>query len=235
VLGDKGDGGPAVKASFGVIQDIAVDNQGNVYLADLTNRKVRKVDTRGIISTLASDTWVKIVDEEIHPNGIAVNNLGEIFISDSGSSKIRKIDRDQKVTTFAGTGEFRDFGDGGPAIQAGIRSPGGLTFNSSGELYIAEETSHRIRKVNKEGIIIHVAGTGVAGYGGDGGPAIHAQLKSPYRMAFDKEGNLYFSDRDNNRIRKIDRQGIISTVAGNSNVGWLQDGLEVRITVHNFP
>ena len=235
ILGDKGDGGPALKASFGVIQDIAVDSQGNLYLADLTNRKVRKVDTQGIVSTLASKTWVKIANEEIHPNGIAVNKLGEIFISDSGSSKIRKIDRDQNVTTFAGTGAFRDFGDGGPAIQAGIRSPGGLAFSPDGELYIAEETSHRIRKIDKDGKIIHVAGTGMTGYGGDGGPAIHAQLKSPYRMVFDKEGNLFFSDRDNNRIRKIDRQGMISTVAGNNNVGWLQDGLEVRITVHNFP
>jgi sugar lactone lactonase YvrE len=235
VLGDKGDGGPAVQASFGVIQDIAVDGLGNVYLADLTNRKIRKVDTQGVVSTLASDTWMEIVDEEIHPNGIAINKSGEIFISDSGSSKIRKIDRDQNVVTFAGTGEFRDFGDGGPAIQAGIRSPGGLVFSPDGELYIAEETSHRIRKINKEGNIIHVAGTGVAGDGGDGGPATRAQLKSPYRMAIDKEGNLYFSDRDNNRIRKIDPQGIISTVAGNSNIGWLQDGMEVRITVHNFP
>jgi sugar lactone lactonase YvrE len=235
MLGDKGDGGLAIQASFGVIQDIAVDSQGNVYLADLTNRKVRKVDVEGIVSTLASDTWVKIVDEEIHPNGIAVNKLGEIFISDSGSSKIRKIDRDQNVTTFAGTGEFSDSGDGGPAIQAGVRSPGGLTFSPSGELYIAEETSHRIRKIDQEGRIMLVAGTGFAGYGGDGGPATQALLKSPYRMVFDKEGNLYFSDRDNNRIRKIDRQGIISTVAGNNNVGWLQDGLEVRITVHNFP
>ena len=235
VLGDKGDGGPAIQASFGVIQDIAVDDQGNVYLADLTNRKVRKVDTRGVISTLASETWLKIVDEEIHPNGIAVNKSGEIFISDSGSSKIRKIDRALSVVTFAGTGEFRDFGDGGPAIQAGIRSPGGLTFSPDGELYIAEETSHRIRKINKAGNIVHVAGTGVAGYGGDGGLATQAQLKSPYRMAIDKDGNLYFSDRDNNRIRKIDPQGIISTVAGNSNIGWLQDGMEVRITVHNFP
>jgi sugar lactone lactonase YvrE len=235
VLGDKGDGGPAVLASFGVIKDLAVDSQGNVYLADLTNRKVRMVDTRGIVSTLASETWVKIADEEIHPNGIAINKSGEIFISDSGSSKIRKIDRDQNVTTFAGTGEFRDFGDGGPALQAGIRSPGGLTFSPDGELYIAEETSHRIRKINKEGNITHIAGTGFAGYGGDGGPATQAQLKSPYRMVFDKEGNLYFADRDNNRIRKIDPQGIISTVAGNSNIGWMQDGLEVRITVHNFP
>jgi hypothetical protein len=80
-----------------------------------------------------------------------------------------------------------------------------------------------------------VAGTGVAGYSGDGGPATRAQLKSPYRMVFDRQGNLYFSDRDNHRIRKIDPKGIISTVAGNSNIGWLQDGLEVRITVHNFP
>ncbi len=235
VLGDTGDGGPAVLASFGVIKDLAVDSQGNVYLADLTNQKVRKVDAQGVVSTLASDAWLTIADEEIHPNGIAVNKSGEIFISDSGSSKIRKIDRDEKVTTFAGSGEFKDSGDGGPAIQAGIRSPGGLTFSPDGELYIAEETSHRIRKINKEGNIIPVAGTGSAGYGGDGGPATQAQLKSPYRMVFDKEGNLYFSDRDNNRIRKIDPQGIISTVAGNSNIGWLQDGLEVRITVHNFP
>jgi sugar lactone lactonase YvrE len=235
VLGDEGDGGPAVRASFGVIQDIAVDGQGNVYLADLTNRKVRKVNTQGVVSTLASDNWMKIVDEEIHPNGIAINKSGEIFISDSGSSKIRKIDRDQNVVTFAGNGEFRDFGDGGPAIQAGIRSPGGLAFGLDGGLYIAEETSHRIRKINKEGTIIQVAGTGVSGYSGDGGPATKAQLKSPYRMAIDKDGNLYFSDRDNNCVRKIDPQGIISTVAGNSNIGWLQDGMEVRITVHNFP
>lgn len=234
-LGDRGDGGPALKASFGLIQDLAVDGHGNVYLADLTNRNIRMVDSRGIISTLALQNWENITDEEIHPNGIAVSKSGEIFVSDSGSSKIRKIGRDEKVTTFAGTGAFEDSGDGGPAIRAGIRSPGGLAFSPDGELFIAEETSHRVRKINKEGIIVRVAGTGVAGYGGDGGPATRAQLKSPYRMVFDQAGDLYISDRDNHRIRKIDRQGIISTVAGNSNIGWLQDGLEVRITVHNFP
>ncbi|TDJ52058.1 MAG: hypothetical protein E2O43_04890 [Nitrospina sp.] len=235
VLGDTGDGGPAVLASFGMIKDLAVDGEGNVYLADLTQRKIRKVDSRGIVSTLALDHWQKIADEEIHPNGIAVNSSGEIFVSDSGSSKIRKIDRNQNVTTFAGTGAFEDSGDGGPAIEAGIRSPGGLIFSPDGELFVAEETSHRIRKINKEGNILLVAGIGVAGYSGDGGPATRAQLKSPYRMVFDREGNLYFSDRDNHRIRKIDPKGIISTVAGNGNIGWLQDGLEVRITVHNFP
>ncbi len=235
VRGDRGDGGPAVQASFGVIKDMAVDGRGNVYLVDLTNRKIRKVDTQGIVSTLASKSWSEITDEEIHPNGIAINKSGEIFVSDSGSSKIRKIDRNGSVITIAGTGEFKDTGDGGPAIQAGIRSPGGLTFSPMGELFIAEETSHRIRKINKAGQIIHVAGTGGGGYGGDGGPATKAQLRSPYRMVFDNEGNLYFSDRGNHRIRKIDLRGIISTVAGNNNIGWLQDGLEVNITVHNFP
>ncbi len=147
-----------------------MDGHGNVYLADLTNQKIRKVDSRGIVSTLALQNWEKITDEEIHPNGIAISKSGEIFVSDSGSSKIRKIDRDEKVTTFAGTGAFEDSGDGGPAIRAGIRSPGGLTFGPDGELFIAEETSHRIRKINKEGSIVQVAGTGVAGYGGDGAP-----------------------------------------------------------------
>ena len=80
-----------------------------------------------------------------------------------------------------------------------------------------------------------MAGIGQAGFSGDGGPATRAQLKSPYRMAFDKQGNLYFSDRDNNRMRKIDAKGIITTLAGNSNIGWMQEGLEVRIAVHNFP
>jgi len=235
VPGYSGDGGPAVEASFAVIKDITVDRQGNVYFADSINRNIRKVDRNGIISTVASEQWQRIRDEEIHPNGLAINDKGEIFVSDSGSSKIRKIGLDGQVTTYAGTGLFSDGGDDGAALDADIRSPGGLLFGPDGALYIAEETSHRIRKIDKDGIIRWVAGTGRAGFSGDGGPAIKANLKSPYRMAFDKNGNLYFSDRDNNCIRKIDPQGIITTVAGNENFGWLQDGLEVRITVHNFP
>jgi len=102
-------------------------------------------------------------------------------------------------------------------------------------LYIAEQTTHRIRKVDSSGIITRYAGTGELGYSGDGGPAIEANIKTPFRMDFDRKGNLYFSDRDNNRVRKVDASGIITTIAGHSNIGWLQDGLEVRITVHNFP
>jgi sugar lactone lactonase YvrE len=206
-----------------------------VYLADYINQNIRKINKEGIISTVAEENWKLIKDEEIHPNGIAIDDEGNVFVSDSGSSKIRKIDVQGNVSVFAGNGDFKDSGDGGPAIDAGIRSPGGLAFSPDGELYVAEETTHRIRKINKEGIISLVAGTGIPGFSGEGGLAINAQLKSPYRLVFDKEGNLYFTDRENNRVRKIDKEGKITTLAGNSNIGWMQDGLEVRITVHNFP
>jgi len=235
VQGYSGNGGPAIEASFHTLKDVAVDDKGNVYLADYINQNIRKINKEGMISTVAEENWKLIKDEEIHPNGIAIDDEGNIFVSDSGSSKIRKIDVSGNVSVFAGNGEFKDSGDGAPAIDAGIRSPGGLVFSPDAELFIAEETTHRIRKINKEGIISLVAGTGVPGFSGEGGPANKAQLKSPYRMAFDKEGNLYFTDRENNRVRKIDKAGIITTLAGNSNIGWMQDGLEVRITVHNFP
>jgi sugar lactone lactonase YvrE len=235
VQGYSGNGGPASEASFHTLKDVAVDNNGNVYLADYINQNIRKIDLDGIISTVAEENWKLIKDEEIHPNGIAIDDEGNVFVSDSGSSKIRKIDVQGNVSVYAGNGDFKDSGDGGPAINAGIRSPGGLAFSPDGELFIAEETTHRIRKINKDGVISLVAGTGLPGFSGEGGPAIDAQLKSPYRMVFDKEGNLYFTDRENNRVRKIDKAGNITTLAGNSNIGWMQDGLEVRITVHNFP
>ena len=169
------------------------------------------------------------------PNGLAIDEKGNIYVSDSGSSKIRKIDVIGNVSTIAGNGDFEDSGDGGPAILAGIRSPGGLAFSPSGELYVAEERTHRIRKIDKEGNIQLVAGTGVAGFSGDGGPAAQAQLNNPCRIAFDSKGNLYLTDRMNNRIRKIDINGIITTVAGIGHKGYLNDGLEVNLIVHNFP
>ena len=106
---------------------------------------------------------------------------------------------------------------------------------TDGSLYLAEEQTARIRKINADGIISLVAGTGVRGFSGDNGPASEAQVKSPFRMVFDNDGNLIFTDRDNNRIRKIDTQGNISTLAGHGNFGWMQDGLEVKITLQDFP
>ncbi|MDP7551708.1 MAG: hypothetical protein QF791_00780 [Nitrospinaceae bacterium] len=232
--GNTGDGGPAVEASFHTISDITTDRKGNVYITDIINRNIRKIDTEGTITTVAGANLVSL-GEEVHPNGIAIDSAGNIYFSDSGSSKVRRIGVGGDIAVVAGSGDFADHGDGGSALEAGVRSPGGLAIGPDGALYIVEQTSHRIRKVDAGGIISRKAGNGMPGYGGDGGMAVEAGIKGPFRMMFDQRGNLYFSDRDNNRIRKIDTNGIIHTVAGHSNIGWVQDGLEVHITVHNFP
>ena len=232
--GNAGDGGPAIKASFHTISDIAVDVAGNIYVADSINRNIRKVNEQGIISTVAEDSLEKL-GTEVHPNGIVVDKAGNIFFSDSGSSKVYKIDTRGNITLIAGTGDFDDHGDGGLALEAGLRSPGGLAIGPDGFLYIVEQTTHQIRVISADGVITGYVGTGKYGFSGDEGPAVKARIKGPFRMDFDKKGNLYFSDRDNNRIRKVDTRGIITTIAGHSNFGWLQDGIEVRIAVHNFP
>ena len=232
--GNTGDAGPATEASFHTISDIAADGSGNIFIADSINRNIRKIDKQGIISTIA-EASLEALGTEVHPNGIVFDKVGSIFFSDSGSSKVYKIDTSGAITLIAGTGDFGDHGDEGPALEAGLRSPGGLAIGPDGSLYIAEQTTHRIRKIDSSGIITRYVGTGKFGYSGDGGPAIEANIKGPFRMDFDRKGNLYFSDRDNNRIRKVDTSGVITTIAGHSNIGWLQDGLEVRITVHNFP
>ena len=186
-------------------------------------------------SRVAEKSWDALADGSIRPNGIALDSSGNIYVSDLGSSKIRKITKNGEVVTIAGTGDFKDTGNGGPALLAGIRSPGDLAFSPSGELYIAEERAHCIRKIDKDGNIHQVAGTGTMGFSGDGGPATQAQLNSPHSMVFDSQGNLYFTDRVNNRIRKIDLNGIITTIAGQEHKGYLHDGLEVNLIVHNFP
>ena len=184
---------------------------------------------------MIADDSLEALGTEVHPNGILVDKAGSIFFSDSGSGKVYKINASGTITLIAGTGDFDDHGDGGLALEAGLRSPGGLAIGPDGFLYIAEQTTHRIRRIDSSGIITGYVGTGKYGFSGDGGLAVKAKIKGPFRMDFDKEGSLYFSDRDNNRIRKVDVNGVITTIAGHSNIGWLQDGLEVRITVHNFP
>ncbi len=232
--GSGGDGGPAIEASFYTISDIATDKEGNVYVSDSTSRSIRKIEKDGIIQKVLDETRVPRA-EEFHPNSVRVDDEGTLYFSDSGSSQIGKLSAEGVFQVIAGTGEFKDDGDHGPALVAGIRSPGGLVFGPDGTLYLAEEQTARIRKIDRQGIISPVAGTGVQGFSGDHGPASQAQLKSPFRMAFDSGGNLIFTDRDNNRVRKIDPHGNISTLAGHGNFGWMQDGLEVRITVQDFP
>ncbi len=234
LAGTDGDGGKALEASFISIRAIAVGPLGELYIADRSNRFVRKINNNGIISKVAEKAWDKLPGD-IHPKGLTIDSAGNLYVSDSGAGKIYKVSSEEKVEVIAGNGDFKDHGDNGPALLAGIRSPGALALSPDNELYICEQQTHRIRKIDKAGRIIPVAGTGESGFSGDGGPAIIAQFQNPRDIAFDSLGNLYVTDRGNNRIRKIDSKGIITTIAGIGNFGYLQDGLEVNLIVHNFP
>jgi uncharacterized protein YjiK len=150
---------------------------------------------------------------------IAFDAQGNLYLSDRASARVRKIDRRGMITTIAGTGESVVSGDGGLATAAALSQPAGLAFDAAGNLYIACNQSlttydARIRKVDGRGIITTIAGVGTIGFSGDGGQALAAEFKKLYGIAFDAVGNLFIADPGNLRVRKVDQQGIITTVAG---------------------
>ena len=223
--------------------DIVFDHKGDMFISDRLNHQIRKVSADGEITTIAG------TGESAHygdggsaseaafrdPTYMATDKEGNLYIADAANNLIRKIDTKGIITTFAGNGNHENTGDGGPALQAGIRNMDYLAVSPAGELHIVGMNSHTIRKVTKDGKIETVAGNGYQGYFGDGGPATKAMLKSPSAIAFDSKGNLYISDMGNNRIRKVDTSGIITTFAGSGTFGWAQDGETVEIYLQNFP
>ena len=146
-------------------------------------------------------------------DGVVLDPEGNVYISHRSKNWIRKIDKNGIITTVAGNGQVGYSGDGGPAIEASLNFPAGLAFDR-GNLYIADRNNHRVRKVDSQGIITTVAGTGIADYEGDDGPATEASLNLPSYVVCDRNENLYISDRSNNSIRKVDTNGIITTYAG---------------------
>lgn len=159
------------------------------------------------------------------PTSIAVDLSGNIFINDQRNNCVRKVSPSGIITTVAGTGTAGFSGDGGPATNARLDANWGMTIDNSGNIYICDQSNHRIRKVNASGTITTIAGTGTPGYSGDGGPAISANINSPMGISVDKAGNIYFSDSYNFCVRKISTSGIISTFAGIPGlVGFSGDG-----------
>ena len=229
-FGFSGDGGPATQAQIVAPLGVAVDGAGNLYIADSDNRRIRKVDSAGTITTVAGtgefgfsgDGGPATQAELYRPYGVAVDGAGNLYIADSDNRRIRKVDSAGTITTVAGTGEFGFSGDGGPATQAQIGYSRGVAVDGAGNLYIADR--FRIRKVDSAGTITTVAGTGEGGFSGDGGPATQAQISAPYGVAVDGAGNLYIADSDNHRIRKVDSAGTITTVAGTGEFGFSGDG-----------
>ena len=219
-----GDGGPATMAQIGAIQGIAVDRFGNLYLSDTDHHRIRKVSAAGVIATIAGtgsagfggDGGPAAAAQLNLPYGVAVDLAGSVYIADLGNHRVRRIDPNGAIATVAGTGVKGSSGDGGPATAAQLATPRNVVVDAAGNLYISEFDGHRIRRVSPDGKISTAAGTGVAGFQGDGAAATSAQLNSPAGLAVDGFGSLYIADSQNNRVRKILPGGIISTVAGGS-------------------
>ena len=242
--GFSGDGGPASAARFCYPDGIARDTAGNLYVADTGNHRIRKIDTAGIVSTIAGngtggfsgDGGAATSARLNAPRVLALDTNDSLFVSDVNNNRVRKITKTGIISTFAGTGDWGFSGDGGPAIAASFNLVEGLAFDSAGNLYIADTWNHRIRRVSTTGVISTVVGSGPTGqsqgaFAGDGGPALSARLNSPKGIAFDKIGNtLYIADVANFRVRKVNAAGQISTIAGNGNNGSPRDRVPATLT-----
>jgi ribosomal protein S30 len=232
VYGYSGDGGPATQAMLRWPYGGAVDASGNLYIADMDNNRIRKVNANGIITRVAGngiegfsgDGGPAAQARLYWPAAVAVDGFGQLYIADSGNNRIRKVDTKGIITTVAGNEMSGYNGDGGPATEATLDYPHGVAVDASGNLYIGDMNNYRIRKVDTNGIITTIAGGMGGGYAGDGGPATQAQLYFPQGVALDTSGNLYIADNENNCIRKVDANGIITTVAGNGTWGYSGDG-----------
>lgn len=256
--GFSGDNGPAAKARLDYPIGIAIDAAGSVLFADAGNQRVRKVSPDGIITTVAG-----IGVEGFSGDGgpatkarlagalwLALDGAGNLYLSDWSHNRVRKISPDGIITTVAGSGPTTsgapgDYaGDGGPATAARLYHPEGLAVDAAGNLFIADNGNHRIRKVSPDGIITTVAGSGPIGPGmgesvGDGGPATQARLNGPAGLAVDGTGSLFFTELDpfaasgGHRVRRVSADGTISTVAGTGEPGFSGDGgmaIEARLS-----
>jgi sugar lactone lactonase YvrE len=226
-----GDNGQATAASLNQSTGVAIDATGNIYIADSQNYAVRKVDAKtGVITTVAGnginansilmDGIAATSSELSDPWGVAVDDSGNIYIADYGDKAIRKVTASTGIiTTIAGNGTWSFSGDGGPATAATLSVCIGVALDDSGNVYIADQWNHRIRKVTKKtGIINTIAGSGTEGYSGNGGQATNAELAYPSGMVIDDSGNVYIADQWNNEIRKVSQKtGIITDFAGNGN------------------
>ena len=217
-----GDGGTATSAPLASPFGVAVDGGGNLFIADQGFSRIRKVSPAGVITTVAGtgkygvggDGGAATSAQLADPMGVAVDGSGNLFIADRNSSRIRKVSASGVITTVAGTGKYGFSGDGGMATSAQLTDPVGVAVEGSGNLFIADGSGSRIRKVSASGVITTVAGTGAPGFSGDGGAATSAQLNSPYGVAVDGGGNLFIADPVGSRIRKVSASGVITTVAG---------------------
>jgi hypothetical protein len=230
--GYSGDGGPATSAQMGNVSDVAVDRHGNVYVADGTNARIRKISTAGIISTYAGNGTFDTLGNGgpttsagfVLINKIAIDDSGNLFIADN--NWIRKVNTAGVITKVAGKATAGYSGDGGLAVNASFGQLQDLTVDHKGNVYVID-SFYRIRKIGTDGIIHTICGGTTVGYSGDGGPATAATLGDVTGIKADHYNNLYLSIGNGARIRRIDTNGIINSYLGNGLCNYPANGAQL--------
>ena len=220
--GYSGDSGNAVEAKLNAPMDLCMDLRGDFYIADWGNHRIRRISREGIITTIAGtgepgfsgDGGPAIKARLKKPYGIAIDRIGNIYVADSGNHRVRKVSTNGIINTIAGTGIAGFSGDDGIASQAQLDSPQAVFVSPSNEIFINDEHNHRIRKILPSAIIQTVVGNGRPGFSGDGGLATNASINDPEHLWVDASSNIFFTDGDNNRVGKVDANGIITTITG---------------------
>ena len=223
-FGSSGDGGLATNAELMAPQGVAVDNQGDLFIADSDDNRIREVNAAtGVITTVAGngtrgstgDNGLATNAELFFPQGLAVDGQGNLFIADNGNNEVREVNLSTGVITTIAGGGTAGLGDNGPATAATLNQPDALAVDGQGHLFIADSGNNRIREVTfATGVITTVAGNGTEGTSGDGGQAASAELSEPEGVAVDGQGNLFISSNNTNVIREVDPTGKITTYAG---------------------
>lgn len=249
VYGFSGDGGPALKAAFRFPDGVAVSSNGDIYIQDNGNFRIRALSPAGTITTVAGDGQFEPTSDGVPaanaslagPNFLSFDPSGRLLISDSGDYTVRRINSDGTVQTIAGTGiqgagEGYELVFGGPATQTLLGTPRQAVADSKGNIYISDQYAGVVYVVTPQGNLNVFAGQpGVFQYGGDNGPATSASFVEPEGIALDSSGNLYIADPGNNRIRKVATSGTITTFAGNGTAGFSGDGGPATQAMLDFP
>ena len=229
---DYGDGGPAASASLSQPHSIVFDNLGNLIIADTGNHKIRAVDSKGIIRTVAGtglsgsavDGVAPTISPLSSPVGLASDSAGFLYVGDTGNSRLRRLREGLEIISIAGSAGNGNLGDGSSATQSQVRDVRGVAVDAAGNVVFSDTGNHRVRRINTGGLMEKWAGTGVPGLGEEAVHAYSCQLRGPRGLAFGPDGSLFVADTDNHRVRRIRPDGVIETVAGTGAAGYANDG-----------